>query len=112
MVHSATAVVERNRVWRGEVTSEPYEAGWATEALWFLRILKAEGAGELHLKTQISPDGMSWVDEGSAFSAIRAGAPLSVSYCRVSHFGNWLRVVGTATETATFTVILSLHLKE
>ena len=34
-----TAVVERNVTWEGAFATEPYEAGWAAEALIFIRVL-------------------------------------------------------------------------
>ena len=40
---SYTAVVERNTVWSGPFTTEPYEAGWAGEAIFFVRALEAHG---------------------------------------------------------------------
>ena len=60
-----TAVVARNERWTGEAATEPYEAGWAREAVIFVRALKApEGAPPL-ARVEISPDGMRWVPEGT-----------------------------------------------
>jgi hypothetical protein len=42
MRQSFTAVVERNVTWQGEFAVEPYEAAWATEAIYFVRVLDAE----------------------------------------------------------------------
>ena len=39
MRQSFTAVVERNVEWRGDFAVEPYEAAWATEAIYFVRAL-------------------------------------------------------------------------
>ena len=39
--HNATAVVARNETWTGKSASEPYECGWAREAIVFLRALDA-----------------------------------------------------------------------
>ena len=63
---SQTAVVARNETWSGAVATEPYEAGWASEAVIFVRALEdAEGApGEA--RVEISPDGMRWVAEGTS----------------------------------------------
>ena len=41
---SHIAVVERNVWWRGDFDVEPYEAGWASEAIGFLHVLETEGA--------------------------------------------------------------------
>jgi hypothetical protein len=58
---SQTAVIARNERWSGAAATEPYEAGWATEAVIFIRALAdAPGlAGMAHV--EISPDGMRWV---------------------------------------------------
>ena len=56
---SYTAVVERNREWRGLFATEPYEAAWASEAIFFIRALDSSGTlastdwGQAHV--QISP---------------------------------------------------------
>lgn len=117
---SYTAIVERNVSWEGSFSTEPYECGWAKEAIFFIRALDAaegaggtgngaapgEGPGEARI--QISPDGMRWIDEGSVFSL--PGAADQATFCRVSHFGNWLRVAGN-TETRKLRVLVTLHLK-
>ena len=36
---SYTATIERNVRWQGEFASEPYEAAWASEAIFFVRAL-------------------------------------------------------------------------
>ncbi len=66
MRQSFTAVVERNVTWQGEFSAEPYEAAWATEAIYFVRVLEAANMpldSVAHL--QISPDGIHWCDEGT-----------------------------------------------
>lgn len=106
---SYTAVVERNRVFQGRFSTEPYECGWATEAIFFIR--KLETSGELagaRVRVQISPDGMRWCDEGTALVLTDAEA----DFCRVKHFGNWLRLAGELPEGATARVIVTVSLKE
>jgi hypothetical protein len=102
---SHTAVVERNAEWSGEFTTEPYEAAWASEALFFVRALRP-ARSEVAARVQISPDGMVWSDEGTRVS-ITGGAQ---SYARVRHFRGWLRLAGRmpAGETAAVTVYLVL----
>jgi hypothetical protein len=93
MRHALTAVLERNTTYTDNFTTEPYEAGWAAEARWFVRTLTLEGdAPTLRLTTQISPDGLHWCDEGSVEQV--AAEPGLVSW-RVREFGHWLRVRGT-----------------
>ena len=59
---------------------------------------------------QISPDGINWVDEGSAFAPITGE---TLQFVRVMHFGGWLRLVGeVAGDGARFNVMIHLVLKE
>jgi hypothetical protein len=112
---SYNAVVERNVAWKGAFASEPYECGWAREAVFFVRTLLPvvpsgdAGASELvAAKVQISPDGIRWIDEGSSFSLPKS--PDQTVFCRVAHFGNWLRIVGD-TAGAELRVLVTLSLK-
>ncbi len=91
-----TAVVERAEPLEGEFFTEPYEAGWAQEALIFIRVREDLGSGlEIHAGVQISPDGIDWVDEGTIFPSIRQKGTYFV---KVSNFGNWLRVAGRISD--------------
>ena len=66
MRESHTTVLERNRLWRGEYQTEPYEAAWAGEAIFFVRSLEASGTAKgCEAAVQISPDGVHWCDEGT-----------------------------------------------
>ncbi len=111
MRESHTAVVERNVTWQGSFEVEPFECAWAGEALYFIRALDAQAVpAGLAARVQISPDGLHWCDEGTFL-----GVPHSVdeiTFCRVSHFGGWLRVVGELPAGAQLTVIVYLVLKE
>ncbi len=104
-----TAVVERNTTFKGEFASEPYECGWAGEAIFFIRKLEMQGeVAGTRVRVQISPDGMRWCDEGATLDLTSA----EVDFVRVKHFGNWLRVAGTLPEGASLTAIIALSLKE
>lgn len=108
---SYTAVVERNQQWRGAFASEPYEAAWASEAIFFVRCLKADSiTGAVTARVQLSPDGMRWCDEGSTLEL--PATPDAVAFVRVSHFGGWLRLAGETPEGGTLTVIVYVNLKE
>jgi hypothetical protein len=110
MRQSHTAVVERNITWRGPFTVEPYEVAWASEALYFVRVLAATGMREgVAGRVQISPDGMNWCDEGTLLPLPTAPG---MTFCRVQQFGGWLRVVGELPADATLQVIVYLTLKE
>lgn len=109
MRQSHTAVIERNVLWTGPVATEPYEAGWASEALFFVRVLAPRsGHPKVRLQVQISPDGMHWCDEGTTLE-VHADAPLS--WCRVVEFGNWLRLAGSLPVDMRLTVMVYLQLK-
>jgi hypothetical protein len=114
---SYTAIVERNVHWRGKFASEPYEAAWASEAIFFVRALDVKPRTLPYGKVvsgvaqiQISADGIHWVNEGSSFDLpIEKNA---VAFCRVKHFGGWLRLRGALHEDTSITVLVSLALKE
>ena len=88
---SFTAVLEKNTLFRGDFETEPYEAGWATEARWFVRVVGLDGPGSLWLTPQISPDGLHWCDEGSEPLQVRGRGLVSLP---LANFGSWLRLQG------------------
>ncbi len=93
---SYTAVVERAEPLKGEFITEPYEAGWAGEALIFIKVREGLSSGlEIHAGVQISPDGIDWVNEGTIFPLIRQKGTYFV---KVGNFGNWLRVAGRISD--------------
>ncbi|RYF61029.1 MAG: hypothetical protein EOO27_03675 [Comamonadaceae bacterium] len=112
LAHNHTAVIARNEIWAaGPAQTEPYEAGWAREAIVFLTSLRAAGlaAGNQAARVQMSPDGMRWADEGTTLDIpIQANG---VSMARLRHFGNWLRVVADVPAGGEAAVVVTLHLK-
>lgn len=107
---SYTAVVERDRTWKGAFASEPYEVAWAHEAIFFVRALSVNLSGAVvEARVQISPDGMHWSDEGSRFGLPSAAD--EVTFVKVNHFGGWLRIVGEVPAELEITVLLYLTLK-
>jgi len=107
---SHTVVVERNVVWEGAWSTEPYEVAWASEALFFIRGLAV--TGQLHGavgRVQLSPDGIHWVDEGTE---IALPAPAAVSFARVQQFGGWLRLIGELPTGTACKMLVYLTLKE
>jgi hypothetical protein len=110
MRRSHTALVERNVEWSGAFATEPYEAGWASEALFFVRTLKPAALSRSASATvQVSPDGMAWCDEGTVLP-LRGDS--GQTFCRVGHFGGWLRLAGRLSPGETLTVTVYLVLKE
>jgi hypothetical protein len=105
---SQAAVVARNETWTGQAATEPYEAGWAREAIVFVRSLKSAGlAGRAHV--ELSPDGMNWVAEGTTFALPNDSN--KVTYARVVQFGNWLRIRAELPEGSSVTVVVTIHMK-
>ena len=104
-----TAIVARNEKWSGEVASEPYETGWAREAIVFVRLLKEPEGPPPEAWIEISPDGMHWVREGTAIDM-----PVEkdrLAFCRIQRFGNWIRLAARYADGAHGTVLVTLHLK-
>ena len=110
MRESQTFVLERNVDWQSDFVTEPWECGWATEAIFFARILDAAGMpAAATAAVQISPDGMHWCDEGTRLSL---PAEPGVTHCCIRHFGGWLRLSGQLPAGARLRVIVYLALKE
>lgn len=84
-----TVVLDRLTDFSGRLLSEPYEAGWADEAIAFIRIHEAEPSDHIHAWIQISPDGIEWMDEGHH---IECAGVNSLHCIRISNFGGWLRL--------------------
>lgn len=103
---STTAVLVRGeRVGEGFAT-EPYEAGWAHEAVIFVLGMDETDGGSLAV--QISPDGFHWIDEGVE---IAMPARDGVSFGRLAHFGNWLRLEARMANGAERRLMVTVHLK-
>jgi hypothetical protein len=104
-----TAIVARNERWTGEAASQPHEAGWAREAVVFVRALKEPKGVQPSVRVEISPDGMRWLPEGT--EAPMPTARDGIAALRVKHFGNWLRVAADFVPGSECTVLVTLHLK-
>jgi len=107
---SHSAVIARNERWEGTAATEPYEAGWASEAIVFVRALSLTGGGPATARVQISPDGMHWADEGTYFELPHA--PDGVTFARLRDFGNWIRIMAELPEGHAITVLVTISLKE
>jgi hypothetical protein len=110
MRHFHASAVERRVHFKGTISSHPMETGWAAEAIFFLIVEELKGSdASINAYVEISADGINWIREGSAFPTItRAGH----YFCKVTHFGNWLRVNGEVLgEGAEVKTSVHLHLK-
>ena len=90
MLSFNTATLERNRIVEESFQTHPYEAGWASEAIFFVDIRQLDDSkAKLDAAVQISPDGVNWTDEGSGLNDITADG---VYFVKVSKFGGFLRL--------------------
>jgi hypothetical protein len=111
LAHSTTAIVARNDLWRGEGASEPYECGWAREAIVWVRAMDLSGdLRGVHARIQISPDGLRWFDEGTALALPTAVD--GIGFARVREFGNWLRVAVELPKGVSIKVLVTITAKE
>ena len=106
-----TAPLEVRKEFSGSFQTHPYECGWASEAIFFIRVedLSGEGA-KLEAAVQLSNDGVYWTDEGTGFDPM---GKEGLFFVRVKRFGGWLRLNGTISGTdARFRLNIQLALKE
>lgn len=76
----------------GPFFTEPYEAGWADEALGMVYVREIAGpAPKLVLNAQISADGARWMDHETPGLTLTEAGAYSFTFGK---FGNWLRVAG------------------
>jgi len=106
---SITAILARNETWTGCAASEPFEGGWAIEAVIFVRALKPPVGPQPTARIEISPDGMHWADEGT-----RLDLPAQegeVRFARLRRFGNWLRLAADFPDGSESCLLVTVHLK-
>jgi hypothetical protein len=103
-----TVVLDRLTTCSDILASEPYETGWADEALVFVRIHEIEKGAILHGKVQVSVDGVTWVDEGTVFSPMEK---VGDYFVKVKEFGGWLRLVLEPNAEKNYKVTTYLVLK-
>jgi len=88
-----TVVLERMKSRSEDFNTEPYETGWASEAMFFIRVHEfSGGAVRLDARVQVSVDGITWIDEGTRFPALDKAGDY---FIKVGHFGGWLRLCNT-----------------
>ncbi len=107
MLNTNTSVLAR-RVWiDSDYATLPYEAGWASEAIFFTQVEGDHPA--LTITTEVSPDGINWIARGESRTLGEAAA---IAESPLTCFGNWVRLVITgATEERKARVLVHLSLK-
>lgn len=107
-MHTTNTSVLTRREWiSSDYVTLPYEAGWATEAVFFTQV---EGEHpELTVSTEISPDGIAWITRGESRTLTAA---TSITENSVTVFGNWLRLrVEGASEQQPARILIHVNLK-
>lgn len=106
-----TVVLERLKEFTTNFDTEPYEVGWAREAMFFIRAEDVSGDDtSLESAVQVSADGIHWIDEGTRVGPVQSAGD---QFVRVSHFGGWLRLRNTvAGEAPKLKMTIHLVLKE
>lgn len=90
MLNVHTSVLARRVRIESDYATLPLEAGWASEAVFFVQV-ERDHAG-LEITTEVSPDGISWIARGAP-TRIEPGSALAEAQLTV--FGNWLRLAVT-----------------
>ena len=111
MRHSHTSAIELGTTWEGAFATEPQECAWATEALFFIRVLEGGVAARGG-----SPGG----DQPGRYPLVPRGHVATVSppsrrqqaWARVREFGGWLRLTGSLPRGTNLQVLVHLVLKE
>ena len=102
-----TVVLERMKARAESFSTEPYETGWASEAMFFVRVHEISGReARMDCRVQVSADGIEWIDEGTRFPTI---AGKGSAFIKVGHFGGWLRLVNEVAGTDP-RIKLTVHL--
>lgn len=104
------STVEQRKTFHADFSTHPMEAGWASEAIFFLNIEEfSENGVSLHAAVEISADGVHWIPEGTSFEKLSHKGSYFV---KVKHFGNWLRINGKLDGEGEIKLSVHLHLKE
>ena len=107
---SFTAVLEKNETFTAGFETEPYEAAWAGEARWFVKVQEMSAGTRMAAVAQVSPDGLTWCDHGTV-GFVMTGVGLYSQGLR--EFGHWLRLrVEMVGEAPRVKVTIYLALKE
>jgi hypothetical protein len=90
MKQFSTSVVELRQDFAAGIETHPFECGWADEAIFFVEVHDAAPGTVVRLRVQLSPDGIRWIDEGSAVDVV------DTAFIRITQFGGFLRLAGDA----------------
>ncbi|MBX3030740.1 MAG: hypothetical protein KF809_11305 [Chloroflexi bacterium] len=107
MRNTHTSVLARRVRIDADFATLPYEAGWASEAIFFTQV---EGDHpELRITTEISPDGIHWIERGEP-QVLSETSTLSANTLTI--FGSWIRlVIRGATPERPARILVHLSIK-
>lgn len=107
MRNTHTSVLARRVRIDADFATLPYEAGWASEAIFFTQ---AEGDHpDLAIATEVSPDGIHWIQRGETRVLAETSA---LSESTLTVFGNWIRlVVRGASQERPARILIHLSMK-
>ncbi len=107
MRNTHTSVLARRVRINADYVTLPYEAGWASEAIFFTQV---EGEHpELTISSEISPDGIHWVQRGDTQVLFATDA---IAASTLTVFGNWIRlVIRGATPDRPARILVHLSMK-
>ena len=107
MLNTHTSVLARRIRIADDFATLPYEAGWASEAIFFTQV---EGDHpDLLITAEVSPDGINWITRGEPQTLT---ADATIAETPVTGFGNWLRLaISGATKDAQARILVHVSLK-
>lgn len=102
--------IDVKKDFKEDFQTNPYEAGWADEAIFFIAVEGLSGdSPALTAAVEISHDGVHWAGEGTVSEPI---TKKGLHFVRVKHFGNWLRLNCQITgEQPVFRLNIQIALK-
>ncbi len=98
------SVLERRVSVTDTYSTYPFEAGWASEGVFFIQTEGVHPA--LRLQPEISPDGVNWVPIESPSDM---ASETTIAALRLQNFAGWLRLT-IAGATAAEPAIVLIHL--
>ena len=97
--------LEVKKYFTGRFDTNPYEAGWADEAIFFIMVEKIKGEPVFTGQVQLSQDGVNWTDDGSSPVTFSG---MGMHLIKVQpNFGNYLRL---AVNIEGGEMFLNLHI--
>jgi hypothetical protein len=103
--------LEIKKYFSEDFQTNPYEAGWASECIFFIHVEDIKDVTSepvLTAHVQISHDGVHWCDEGTVSENFGTEG---LHFLRVREFGNWLRL-DVHVSGASFKLNIQIACKE